>query len=168
MFDIGFSELLLVAVIALLVLGPERLPKAARLVGAWLRKAKSTWYSVKTELEEEIAQADLKESLRKTAAEFREAGRELDAVARNDVLHSIDTVADDTRKVLHQARTPMKPLKPAAAEPTQIDSAARTAAAAKAAREAAAARAAAAAALASEAAPTGTAEASPNQDSATP
>ncbi|MCJ1888528.1 Sec-independent protein translocase protein TatB, partial [Pseudomonas sp. LA21] len=40
MFDIGFSELLVIAVVALVVLGPERLPKAARFAGLWVRRAR--------------------------------------------------------------------------------------------------------------------------------
>ena len=55
MFDIGFSELLVVAVVALIVLGPERLPKAARFAGLWVRRARAQWYSVKDELERELA-----------------------------------------------------------------------------------------------------------------
>ena len=47
MFDIGFSELLLIAVVALVVLGPERLPKAARFAGLWVRRARAQWYSVR-------------------------------------------------------------------------------------------------------------------------
>ena len=43
MFDIGFSELLVIAVVALLVLGPERLPTAARFAGLWVRKARAQW-----------------------------------------------------------------------------------------------------------------------------
>ena len=46
MFDVGFSELLLIAVVALLVLGPERLPKAARFAGLWVRRARAQWNSV--------------------------------------------------------------------------------------------------------------------------
>ncbi|MGA9421304.1 MAG: twin-arginine translocase TatA/TatE family subunit, partial [Rhodanobacteraceae bacterium] len=42
MFDIGFSEIALIAVTALLVLGPERLPRAARTLGALLRRARSS------------------------------------------------------------------------------------------------------------------------------
>ena len=63
MFDVGFSELLIIAVVALLVLGPERLPKAARLAGLWVRRARAHWYSVKSELERELAQEDLKRQL---------------------------------------------------------------------------------------------------------
>ena len=64
MFDIGFSELFLVAIVALLVLGPERLPKAARFAGLWVRRARAQWYSVKSELESELADDELRRSLR--------------------------------------------------------------------------------------------------------
>ena len=60
MFDVGFSELLIIAVVALLVLGPERLPKAARFAGLWVRRARAQWYSVKAELERELAAEDFK------------------------------------------------------------------------------------------------------------
>lgn len=63
MFDVGFSELLIIAVVALLVLGPERLPKAARFAGLWVRRARAQWYSVKSELERELAAEELKRHL---------------------------------------------------------------------------------------------------------
>lgn len=73
MFDVGFSELLVIAVVALLVLGPERLPKAARFAGLWVRRARSQWNSVKAEFERDLADEDLKRSLRETQASLREA-----------------------------------------------------------------------------------------------
>ena len=57
MFDVGFSELLVIAVVALLVLGPERLPKAARFAGLWVRRARAQWNSVKAEFERDLADA---------------------------------------------------------------------------------------------------------------
>ena len=66
MFDIGFGELFLIAVVALLVLGPERLPKAARFTGLWVRKARAQWYSVKSEFERDMAADELQRSLRET------------------------------------------------------------------------------------------------------
>jgi sec-independent protein translocase protein TatB len=63
MFDVGFSELLIIAVVALIVLGPERLPKAARFAGLWVRKARAQWYSVKSEFEFEMAQEEMKKHL---------------------------------------------------------------------------------------------------------
>jgi len=63
MFDLGFSELVLVALVALVVLGPERLPKAARFAGLWVRRARAQWYSVRSELERELAAEELKRNL---------------------------------------------------------------------------------------------------------
>jgi sec-independent protein translocase protein TatB len=73
MFDIGFSEIFMIAIVALLVLGPERLPKAARFAGLWVRRARSQWYSVKAELENELADEDLRRSLKQTQADLLEA-----------------------------------------------------------------------------------------------
>ena len=73
MFDIGFSEIFVIAIVALLVLGPERLPKAARFAGLWVRRARAQWHSVKSELENELAAEELKRSLRETQDSLREA-----------------------------------------------------------------------------------------------
>lgn len=54
MFDVGFSELLLVALVALVVLGPERLPGAARTAGLWVGRLKRSFAALKTEVEREI------------------------------------------------------------------------------------------------------------------
>lgn len=77
MFDVGFSELLLIAVVALLVLGPERLPKAARFAGLWVRRARAQWNSVRTEFERELADDELKRTLRETQASLRDAQQSL-------------------------------------------------------------------------------------------
>ena len=74
MFDIGFSELVVIALVALVVLGPERLPKAARFAGLWVRRARAHWYAVKSELEQELAADELKRSLRETKDALHDAG----------------------------------------------------------------------------------------------
>ncbi len=63
MFDVGFPELIVIAIVALVVLGPERLPKAARFAGLWVRRARNQWDSVKSELERELAAEELKRNL---------------------------------------------------------------------------------------------------------
>jgi sec-independent protein translocase protein TatB len=68
MFDIGMGELGLIAVVGLLVLGPERLPRVARTAGVLVRKARQSWQSVRTDIERELAAEDLKRTLRETAA----------------------------------------------------------------------------------------------------
>jgi len=65
MFDIGFWELVLVAVIGLVVLGPERLPVAIRTVRSWMRTIRQLTDSVKTELTEELRINELHQNLKK-------------------------------------------------------------------------------------------------------
>jgi sec-independent protein translocase protein TatB len=77
MFDIGFSELVVIALVALVVLGPERQPRAARFAGLWVRRARAHWYSVKSELEQELAADELRRSLRETKDALRDAGEAL-------------------------------------------------------------------------------------------
>ena len=63
MFDIGFLELLLIGVVALLVVGPERLPKLARTAGLWLGRGRRMLSSVKAELDRELKAEELKQIL---------------------------------------------------------------------------------------------------------
>ncbi|MCD0245971.1 Sec-independent protein translocase protein TatB [Xanthomonas melonis] len=77
MFDIGVGELTLIAIVALVVLGPERLPKAARFAGLWVRRARAQWDSVKQELERELEAEELKRSLQDVQASLRQAETEL-------------------------------------------------------------------------------------------
>jgi len=83
MFGISSGELFFIAIIALIVLGPERLPKVARLAGMWVRRARNQWHSVKDELERELAAEELKRSLhdaqsalRDTEQKIRDSGAE--------------------------------------------------------------------------------------------
>jgi len=68
-FDVGFWELAIIAVIALLVIGPERLPKAARTAGLWVGRARRMVTDVKDDIDREIREGDL--------AELKKAGEEL-------------------------------------------------------------------------------------------
>ena len=63
MFDIGFPELALASIVALLVLGPERLPGALRTLGLWIGRLRRSYYSVKTEIEREIGMDDVRRQL---------------------------------------------------------------------------------------------------------
>jgi len=60
MFDIGFAELLIVAVVALVVLGPEKLPVAARTLGLWLGRIRRTVSSIQSEISEELRIEEMK------------------------------------------------------------------------------------------------------------
>lgn len=106
MFDIGFGKLALIAVVALLVLGPERLPRVARTAGALIRRARNSWASVRAEIEREIATDDLKRSIREVA----------DAVdIRADVNAAANSIHEGVRK-------PMADSKPASTTVVTDDS----------------------------------------------
>ena len=83
MFGISSGELFFIAIIALIVLGPERLPKITRMAGMWVRRARTQWNSVKDELERELAAEELKRdlhdaqsALRDTEQKIRDSGAE--------------------------------------------------------------------------------------------
>jgi sec-independent protein translocase protein TatB len=63
-FDVSFVELMVIGVVALLVLGPERLPGAARTVGSFVRKARQGWAGVRTEFERQLAVDEVRRSAR--------------------------------------------------------------------------------------------------------
>lgn len=68
MFDIGAFELVAIAVVALIVLGPERLPRVARAAGLWLGRARRALLTVKEEIDRELKAEELREILRRQAA----------------------------------------------------------------------------------------------------
>jgi sec-independent protein translocase protein TatB len=74
MFDVGFSELLVIGVVALVVLGPERLPRVARMAGHILGRMRRYVNEVKAEIDREVALSDLK----KLQSEVMDSARELE------------------------------------------------------------------------------------------
>ena len=72
MFDFGFWELAIIMVVALLVVGPERLPAFAGQAGKWIGKAKRILESIRSDIESEIKAAELKEILEKQQGEIGE------------------------------------------------------------------------------------------------
>lgn len=85
MFEVGFSEILMVGLVALLVIGPEKLPKVARMAGFWLAKSKRMLASVKQEIHEEFQAEELRQSLK-----------------NQTVLHEFQKILDDTSSGLNK------------------------------------------------------------------
>lgn len=67
MFDIGFTELLVIFVVALLVVGPERLPGVARKIGLYIGKMRRSFQSIKNEVEQELEIEAVKAQLKENA-----------------------------------------------------------------------------------------------------
>lgn len=67
MFDIGFWELILIAIVALVVIGPERLPRVARTAGLYMGRARRMIATVKADVQRELAAEELKRTLEKQA-----------------------------------------------------------------------------------------------------
>ena len=86
MFDIASSELLLVVLVALLVIGPKDLPKALRVVGKWVGKARGVAAHFRSGFDEMVRQSEIEELEKKWKAENERIMREHPADPRADVL----------------------------------------------------------------------------------
>lgn len=82
MFEVGFSEIILIAIVALLVVGPQEFPALVRNIGSWLGKARQFMNAVKTEFDREINKADEIKRLMAKEAEIAELHRNLDPQRR--------------------------------------------------------------------------------------
>ncbi|REG82672.1 Sec-independent protein translocase protein TatB [Marinomonas pollencensis] len=77
MFDIGFSELLVVFVVALIILGPERLPTAAKTAGLWVRKIRRSISSVQREINAQLDQEELQQKISQTNQRIMKEGNDI-------------------------------------------------------------------------------------------
>lgn len=96
MFGISFSELLLVGLVALLVLGPERLPGAARTAGLWVGRLKRSFNAIKQEVEREIGADEIRRQL------------------HNEHILSMEEEAKKIMAPLQDAMKPVTPVEPPA------------------------------------------------------
>lgn len=80
MFDIGFAELLIIGVVALLVIGPERLPGAVRTASAWLNRFRRSFNDIKQEVQQELHNDAVMRELKETGESLR---RETDALRKD-------------------------------------------------------------------------------------
>lgn len=82
MIEISFGKLILLALVALIVLGPEKLPGAARTAGALLRRVRTGWDSVRAEVERELQVEEIRRQAREASDRATAAQAELDATLR--------------------------------------------------------------------------------------
>ena len=77
MFDVGFSEVVIIAIIALVILGPERLPKVARTLGFWVGRARRMVADVKSDIDREMRESELAD-LRKLGDDITDVKDEIE------------------------------------------------------------------------------------------
>ena len=94
MFDIGFWEILLIGVLALVILGPERLPKAARTVGYWVGKGRRYIEGVKQEVESEFDASELKRLLHNQEVQLKELQNKIED-SQSEISENYTNVLDD-------------------------------------------------------------------------
>jgi len=99
MFDVGFWELALIALVALIVIGPERLPKVARTAGLWIGRGRRFVASVKADIDKEIKAEELKQILEQQAHKANPL-HEVIEETRQD-LHGLK---QDTEKELNESK----------------------------------------------------------------
>ena len=82
MFDIGFLELLVIALITLVVMGPERLPEAIRTLSLWLGRLRQLWTKARAEIENEVGMDDIRHQLHNEEV-LRELGEHKDQLEQS-------------------------------------------------------------------------------------
>ena len=87
MFDIGFSELIVCAVVALVVIGPERMPEAVRTIGLWIGRLKRSLHETRSEIERQIGVDDIRRQLH-----------------NEDIMRTLESARRDMDKVISQTQ----------------------------------------------------------------
>ena len=123
MFDIGFFELVLIGIVALVVIGPERLPRVARQAGLWVGKMRNFVATVKEDIDQEIKADELKRIMKKHAEsnsihEIIEETRDAVDEARKDYM--LNAVPDDDMDDVEEPKA-IAAAKKAAEEDSQQD-----------------------------------------------
>ncbi|UTW09574.1 Sec-independent protein translocase protein TatB [Pseudomonas benzenivorans] len=116
MFDVGFTELLLVGLVALLVLGPERLPGAVRTAGLWIGRIKRSFSAIKAEVEREIGADEIRRQLHNE--QILELEREMKAM-KQDLLSPGSAAKTEASAKAEQSAAAPEPSTSASKAPSQ-------------------------------------------------
>lgn len=98
MFDIGFSEIVVCAVVALIVIGPERLPETVRTIGLWIGRLKRSMRDTRAEIERQIGVDDIRRQLHN-----EEIMRSLESAQ-----HDINSVIEHSQQTIHSSQQEIK------------------------------------------------------------
>lgn len=105
MFDIGFSELCMVGLVSLLVIGPEKLPQVARIVGFWLGKTQNMVAKVKAEIREELHAEDMRQLIQEQAKLYQNFETQVEEL-HTEVLQDLNTLQAELPQTMADHPTP--------------------------------------------------------------
>ena len=94
MIDVGFWEVAMIGVLALIILGPERLPGVARTAGAWMGKARRMMNDIKSDIKNELNEADLNE-LKNIRDDIQQAGESF----KTQIEENEDTLKEESSSI---------------------------------------------------------------------
>lgn len=105
MFDIGFWEICLVGLVSLIVIGPEKLPKAARVAGFWVGKTRNVVASVKAEIKEELQAEEMRQIIKEQTKleEFHKLVDESSEVV-NELKSSMNSLSEEQVKQADESK----------------------------------------------------------------
>ena len=110
MFDIGFSEIMVVAIISLIIMGPERLPETVRTITLWLGRLRQFISSARSELEDEVGVDEIRRQLRnekimrdleKTKDELAGLAEDATDINQIDIKDELAGLTEDITKTSH-------------------------------------------------------------------
>lgn len=99
MFDVSFQEVLLILLIALVVIGPARLPKLARSIGLWVGRARAMFNSMRSEVERELELDELRKTQQSLRREFN-LKKDLDDLKKD--VGSVDSEIREVKREVDQ------------------------------------------------------------------
>jgi len=100
MFDIGWQELFIVAVLALIVVGPKDLPKTIKMVTTWIRKARMMARDFQSGVDEMVREADLDDVKKTLTQGSDDLKKELESTVGTDIAKDLDLSEDEAKKVV--------------------------------------------------------------------
>ncbi len=103
MFDIGFPELVLISIVALLILGPERLPDAVRTMALWVGRIRRSYAKLRNEIENEIGADEIRAQLRnEEIMKELEESRTIIKETIHDTGNLVNSAGDDIKEEVEQ------------------------------------------------------------------
>lgn len=109
MFDVGFAELFLLAIVGLLVLGPERLPAVARTLGGLIRKARTSWYTLRRSIETELASSEVNSSIKAAHQGLQDVSNQLTLTDHEPAPESTAQAGDEETGGTESSAAPKPP-----------------------------------------------------------